>query len=268
MLDINCYRIKPGSTVDLATIKTKDDGGLKQDVAEAEFEKLTRKLADLQELMYAENRHALLVVFQAMDAGGKDSTIRHVFGPVNAAGCYVVSFKKPTEHEVARDFLWRVHQHVPPKGSIAVFNRSHYEDVLVARVKGLVPERTWKRRYDHINAFERVLSDEGTTVVKFFLHVSKDYQKERLQRRLDKPEKWWKFNPADLEERARWDDYQQAFADALSKCSAAHAPWYVVPSERRWFRDLLVARVLVDTLEALKMSFPKPAFDPKVVEID
>ena len=268
MFDITRYRIKPGCSVDLARFKYKDDGGLEQEAAEEQFQKLTRKLADLQELMYAQGRHALLVVFQAMDAGGKDSTIRHVFGPVNAAGCYVVSFKRPTEPELARDFLWRVHAQVPPKGHIAVFNRSHYEDVLVARVKALVPQRTWKRRYDHINAFERLLADEGTTVVKFFLHISKEYQRERLQRRLDKPEKWWKFNPADLDERARWDDYQAAFADALSKCSTAHAPWYVVPAERRWFRDLLVARVLVEALESLDMKYPEPTFDPESVKVE
>ena len=268
MFDTTRYHVEPASKVELASLKTKDDGGLEQEAAEEKFEKLTRRLAELQELMYAQGRHALLVVFQAMDAGGKDSTIRHVFGPVNAAGCYVVSFKKPTEPELARDFLWRVHRHVPPKGSIAVFNRSHYEDVLVARVKRLVPEGTWKHRYDHINAFERLLADADTTVVKFFLHVSKDYQKERLQRRLDKPDKWWKFNPADLEERARWDEYQEAFADALSKCSTPHAPWYVVPAERRWFRDLLVARVLVDTLESLGMKYPEPTFDPRKINID
>ena len=268
MVDPSRYRIKVGVQVNLASLSTKENGGVAQRDAEADFEKLIARLVDLQELMYAQGSHALLVVFQAMDAGGKDSTIRHIFGPVNAAGCYVVSFKKPTEHELARNFLWRVHQQVPPKGHIAVFNRSHYEDVLVARVKKLVPAQTWQGRYEHINAFERLLSDEGTTVVKFFLHISKEYQKERLQRRLDKPEKWWKFNPADLEERARWDDYQAAFADALSKCTTPHAPWYVVPAERRWFRDLLVARVLVDTLESLKMKYPEPAFDPKAIEIE
>jgi len=148
-----------------------------------------------------------------------------------------------------------------------VFNRSHYEDVLVARVKDLVPKETWKQRYDHINAFERLLVDEGTAVVKFFLHISKDYQKERLQRRLEKPDKWWKFNPADLEERKRWDEYQEAFEDALAKCSTKHAPWYVVPAERRWFRNLLVARVLTETLDSLEMKYPKPTFDPKTIVI-
>ena len=267
MLDTKRYRVESAARVKLGDIKARDDGGLDQKAAEAEFEKLTGRLAELQELMYAQGKHALLVVLQAMDAGGKDSTIRHVFGPVNAAGCYVVSFKQPTEHELARDFLWRVHQLVPPKGSIAVFNRSHYEDVLVVRVKNLVPEETWKRRFDQINAFERLLVDEGTAVVKFFLHVSKDYQKERLQRRLEKPDKWWKFNPADLEERKRWDEYQEAFEDALAKCSTKHAPWYVVPAERRWFRDLLVARVLTETLDSLKMKYPEPTFDPKTIVI-
>jgi PPK2 family polyphosphate:nucleotide phosphotransferase len=267
MLETNPYRVAPGAKVSLGDTTTKDDGGLDQKAAEAELEKTLSTLSDLQELMYAEGKHALLAVFQAMDAGGKDSTIRHVFGPVNAAGCYVVSFKQPTEHELARDFLWRVHQHVPPKGSIAVFNRSHYEDVLVVRVKNLVPKETWKQRYEQINAFERLLVDEGTAVVKFFLHVSRDYQKERLQRRLEKPDKWWKFNPADLEERKRWDEYQEAFEDALAKCSTKHAPWYVVPAERRWFRDLLVARVLTETLDSLEMKYPKPTFDPKTIVI-
>lgn len=267
MIDTDRYRVRPGAKVNLRKLPTKDDGGLDRQAAEEQFARLTQRLAELQELMYAEGKRSLLVVFQAMDAGGKDSTIGHVFGPVNAAGCYVASFKKPTEHELAHDFLWRVHQHAPPKGYIGVFNRSHYEDVLIARVKKLVPEKTWKRRYDHINHFEQLLADEGTHIVKFFLHISKDYQKERLQRRLDKPDKWWKFNPADLAERKLWDRYQDAFEDALSKCSAAHAPWYVVPAERRWFRDLLVAQVLVDLLEGLKMKFPKPTFDPRTIVI-
>jgi PPK2 family polyphosphate:nucleotide phosphotransferase len=267
MLDTKRYRVEPGARFKLSDVRTRDDGGIDQQEGEAELEQLVRKLADLQELMYAEGKHALLAVFQAMDAGGKDSTIRHVFGPVNAAGCYVVSFKRPTEHELARDFLWRVHQHVPPKGSIAVFNRSHYEDVLVVRVKNLVSTETWKQRYDQINAFERLLADEGTTVVKFFLHISKDYQKERLQRRLDKPDKWWKFNPADLAEREHWDAYQEAFEDAISKCSTKQAPWYVVPAERRWFRDLLVVRVLTETLESLEMEYPEPTFDPRTIVI-
>jgi PPK2 family polyphosphate:nucleotide phosphotransferase len=173
-----------------------------------------------------------------------------------------VSFKAPNDVELGHDFLWRIHQNTPRRGHITVFNRSHYEDVLIVRVKQLVPEKRWQARYDHINAFEELLHDEGTVVLKFFLHISKDYQKDRLQRRLERPDKRWKFNPTDLVERARWADYQQAYADALSRCSTRHAPWYVVPAEKRWFRNLLVLRVIVDTLEDLKMAYPKVDFDP------
>ena len=193
------YRIKPGSKVNLQQIKTDDDGHLSKKQGETEFEKLHKRLIKLQELLYAEGKHALLVILQAMDTGGKDSTIRSVFQGVNPQGCQVTSFKAPNETEQKHDFLWRIHQNTPPLGYIGIFNRSHYEDVLVARVKKLVPEARWQARYEHINCFEQMLHDEGTAIVKFFLHISQDYQKERLQRRLDKPDKRWKFNPADLE---------------------------------------------------------------------
>jgi len=268
MLDTTHYRIAPGSTVDLSAIPAEVDGGLDKDEGRDRFKDLTDRLDELQELMFAESKHALLVVFQAMDAGGKDSTIRKVFGPLNPQGVRVHGFKAPTTRERAQDYLWRVHQHTPRKGRIGVFNRSHYEDVLVARVKGLVEPERWQKRYDHINDFERMLADEGTTIVKFYLHITRDYQKERFERRLKKPDKHWKFNPADLKERARWDDYMAALQDALSKCSTSRAPWYVVPAQTRWYRDLLVAQVLVDLMASWDMKYPDIDFDPATVKID
>ncbi len=240
---------------------TDDDGGMTKAEGEAEFEKLRTRLDELQELMYAEGRHALLVVLQAMDAGGKDSTIRSVFSSINPQGCKVINFKAPNDVELRHDFLWRVHENTPRLGYIGVFNRSHYEDVLVVRVKKLVPEKRWQARYEHINNFEEMLYDEGTTVVKFFLHISKDYQKKRLERRLSKPSKHWKFDPSDVAERALWDQYQAAYEDVFRRCSTKHAPWYVIPAENRWFRNLLIAGVLVETLEALDMRYPKPRVD-------
>ena len=262
------YLVAPKAKVRLDRIPTRYDGKMEKAEGEERFAKATRRLAELQEILYAENRHGVLVVLQAMDAGGKDSTIRHVFGPLNPQGCRVTGFKAPTEEERGHDFLWRVHAHAPGRGRIAVFNRSHYEDVLIVRVKGLAPKKVWRARYAHINAFERMLADEGTVIRKFFLHISKDYQRERLQRRLDRPDKHWKFNPDDLAERARWGDYQNAFEEALTRCSTPHAPWYVVPAERRWFRNLLVAEALVETLESLGMSYPPADFDPSTITID
>ncbi len=268
MIDTEQYRVKPGTSVDLGKIATAHDGGLDADAAKQCFDEISDELDDLQELMYAQGKHALLVVLQAMDAGGKDSTIRKVFGPLNPQGVRVHSFKAPTKRELAQDYLWRVHQHTPRKGMIGVFNRSHYEDVLIVRVKGFAEEARWRKRYDHINAFEQLLVDEGTTVVKFYLHISKDYQKQRFERRLNRPDKHWKFNPADLAERARWDDYMAAFEDALGKCSHDQAPWYVVPAEKRWFRNLLIAQVVRDIMTGWDMKFPKIEFDPAQITID
>ncbi|MEX0776155.1 MAG: polyphosphate kinase 2 family protein [Phycisphaeraceae bacterium] len=267
-LPMDHYRVKPDSKVDLCKIPSQDDGGVDKIKGKAQFRKLRRNLATLQEALYAQHKHALLVVFQAMDTGGKDSTIRSVFTGVNPAGISVTSFKAPSTEERDHDYLWRIHDHAPPTGMIHVFNRSHYEDVLVVRVKNLVPAQRWKRRYEHINAFEKILHDEGTMIVKFYLHISKDYQKERLQRRLDRPDKHWKFNPDDLAERARWAEYQAAYDAALSHCSTKHAPWYIIPAERRWYRDLLIASVLVDTLTSLKMNYPQPTFDPATIAIE
>ncbi|MCK6455608.1 MAG: polyphosphate kinase 2 family protein [Phycisphaerae bacterium] len=252
----------------LRDVKTDDDGGLEKDAGKAAFERAHARLIELQQLFYADGRFALCVVFQAMDTGGKDGTIRDVFGGVNPAGCRVTSFKAPNDVELRHDFLWRIHQHTPRLGHFAVFNRSHYEDVLVARVKKLVPSERWKPRFEHINTFERMLFDEGTRIVKFLLHISRDYQRERLLRRLHDPAKQWKFDPQDVAERARWDDYQQAYEEVLNRCSTAAAPWYVVPAEHHWFRNLLVTQVLVETIESLPLAYPKPSFDPSRIVID
>jgi PPK2 family polyphosphate:nucleotide phosphotransferase len=265
--DPDDYRVRPGAKVALRKIATDDDGGLDKDKALAELIKLHERLIELQDLLYADARHAVLVVFQAMDGGGKDGTVGHVLRGVNPEGTRVVSFKAPSAAELAHDFLWRIHQNLPPKGCLGVFNRSHYEDVLIVRVKNLAPPAVWQARYAHINAFEQALHDEGTRVVKFYLHISRAYQKETLQERLDDPAKQWKFNPEDLKERTRWDYYQTAYEAALGQCSTKHAPWYIVPAERHWFRNLLVTRVLVDTLEGLALSYPKPAYDPKKITI-
>lgn len=263
----NRYRIKPKSRVRLADFDSNDDGGLDKEAGAAEFAGLSERLVELQELLYAEHKRGVLVVLQAMDAAGKDSTIRSVFGPVNPQGCRTISFKAPTETERNHDFLWRIHRHAPPHGHLHIFNRSHYEDVLAARVKKLVEKKQWKSRYEHINAFERLLVDDGAVIVKFFLHISKAYQKEQFEERLAEPHKRWKFNPGDLDDRALWNEYQSAYEDALSKCSPPHAPWYVVPAERKWFRNLLITRVLVETLEGLKMKYPSPTFDPRSFKI-
>ena len=231
---------------------------------EAAVKRMAKKIDELQQAMYAEAKRALLVVFQARDAGGKDGVIRKVFGPVNPQGCVVTSFKAPTETEMSHDYLWRVHAAAPPKGIIGVFNRSHYEDVLVVRVNELVPAKTWKRRYGHINEFERMLAESGTTILKFFLHVSRDEQKQRMVERLDDPTKNWKFNPGDLEARARWDDYTEAYRDAVSRCSTPWAPWYVVPSDNKDVRDYLVARAVLDTLRRMKPRYP--AASPEILD--
>ncbi len=262
------FLIKPGQKVALNRIATDETPGLSKEEADEELAKLQKRFNDLQELLYAEKKHAVLVVLQAMDAAGKDTTIREVFGPLNAQGCHVFNFKAPSELERDHDFLWRVHRVVPPRGYIHVFNRSHYEDVIVVRVKKLVEEARWQARYEHINAFEKMLADEGVTIVKFYLHISKEFQRERLQRRLDMPEKRWKFNPGDLEDRARWDEFMAAFEDALEKCSAEHAPWYVIPAEKRWYRDVVITRVMVQTLEKLDMKFPKLTYDPAKIVIE
>ena len=217
------------------------------------------RLAELQYRFYAEGKRSLLIVLQAMDAGGKDGTIRHVMGALNPQSCRVTSFKVPSAEERAHDFLWRIHQAVPGKGEIGIFNRSHYEDVLIVRVHQLVPPALWAARYDQINRFERHLADNGTTILKFFLHISKDEQRARLQARLDDPAKKWKITAADVAERRFWNDYTAAYEEALSRCSTAWAPWFVIPANKKWFRNLAVSAILVEALEKLNPQFPKPA---------
>jgi len=251
------YRVEPGERISLETIDPDQSEHYrkKKDVAR-ELEKQRRRISDLQARLYAENEQGLLIVLQAMDTGGKDGTIKHVFSGVNPQGCRVSSFKRPSAEEANHDFLWRYHKSVPARGRIGIFNRSHYEDVLVVRVKGLVPEEVWRGRYGQINSFERNLTLDGITVLKFFLHISKDEQKRRLQSRLDNPDKRWKFPSADIKERAFWDDYQAAFDDALTDCSTEHAPWYVVPANKKWYRNLVIARTIADTLAAIDPQFP------------
>ena len=222
---------------------------------------------ELQEVLYAQRKHALLIVLQAIDAGGKDGTIRTVMRGVNPQGCSVTSFKAPNSEELGHDFLWRVHKAIPSKGQIGIFNRSHYEDVLIVRVHELVPKSLWSLRYAHINDFERMLTDHGVTILKFFLHISKDEQKRRFQARLADRDKLWKVNPLDFEERKKWDDYVAAFEDAMTKCSTKWAPWYIIPSNKKWYRNLVISGIIVEALEGLKMEYPEPDFDPsKVVQ--
>jgi PPK2 family polyphosphate:nucleotide phosphotransferase len=258
-MDKNLYRVAPDSQIDLAAWPTADAdraGVEKKDGRELTKE-LNKRLEELQELLFAESKQKVLVVLQAMDTGGKDGTIRHVFDGVNPQGVKVAPFKKPTPRELAHDYLWRVHPHAPGKGEIAIFNRSHYEDVLVVRVHNLVPPEVWGRRYEHINQFEKQLADEGTTIRKFFLHISKQEQKERLQARLDESHKNWKFSRGDLAERKLWGDYQEAYEAMLSKTSTPWAPWYIIPADQKWYRNLVISQVLVDTLEGLDMRFPE-----------
>ena len=254
------YRVKPSGQIDLSQWDPNDKSafdGNKQQGRQA-LRALNERLESLQELLYAENKHKVLIVLQAMDTGGKDGTIRHVFEGVNPQGVKVASFKVPTPEELAHDYLWRVHKQTPGRGEIVIFNRSHYEDVLVVRVHNLATPEVWGRRYAHINDFERTLADEGTTIVKFFLHISLDEQKERLQARLDEPDKRWKFSLGDLDERKLWPDYMRAYEDVLSKTSTEWAPWYIVPANRKWYRNLVVATVLVEALERLDMRYPQP----------
>jgi len=263
------YVVAPGRKFKLKDRATDDSGGFDGKSAAAEpTRKSLEQLDKLQELLYAEAKRALLVVFQAMDTGGKDGAIEHVFSSVDPQGCQVSSFKVPTPLERSHDFLWRVHTAVPPKGMIGIFNRSHYESVLAERVLEIVPKDVWARRYDHINRFERLLADEGVTILKFYLHISRQEQKKRLQARLDDPQKQWKFSTSDLDTRARWDDYMDAYEEMLGKCSTEHAPWYVVPADRKWFRNWVISDTIVRTLKGLKMQYPppEPGLDRVVIE--
>ena len=260
------FIVKPGKTVRLdkidASFKDKHE-----DHAEVlgEIEKYSQRLRELQYLLYAENRQSLLIILQAMDAGGKDGTINHVLGNMNPQGTRVYGFKVPSAEEASHDFLWRIHQAAPHRGQVAIFNRSHYEDVLVSRVHNVVPKKVWSKRYDLINDFEKNLVDNDTHILKFYLHISEDEQLHRFKQRIDDPSRHWKISESDYQEREYWDDYTKAFEDALSRCSTKHAPWFVIPANHKWFRNLAVSQIVVETLESLKMEFPKPTVDIKEV---
>ncbi|MDO8389243.1 MAG: polyphosphate kinase 2 family protein [Actinomycetota bacterium] len=265
---VMALRVAPGSNVKLHRFDTDDTLGWHKESAKRELEKVKLRLDVLQQRLFAEERRSVLLVLQAMDAAGKDGTIRSILSGLNPAGVTVSSFGVPGGPEVEHDYLWRVHAQAPAKGHIGVFNRSHYEDVLVVRVKGFQPKAVWSKRYDHIRSFEQMLSDEGTTVLKCFLNVSPDVQRKRLQERIDDPEKRWKFRQGDLEDRALWPQYVAAFEDALSRTSTASAPWYVVPADRNWVRNLAVAKILLHHLERMKPRLPDPedGLDGLIVE--
>jgi len=255
-VDTSDFRVAPGAKLRLDKIDPAATNGMQKEDGQAASVQLTADLEALQELLYADGRHKVLVILQGVDTCGKDGTIRSVFDGVNPQGVKVASFKRPTDEELGHDYLWRVHARLPRSGEIVIFNRSHYEDVLVVRVHDLVPRERWSKRYDHIRSFEQMLVDEGTTILKFFLHVSKEEQRVRLQERIDDPAKRWKFSRADLGERKLWDEYAAAFEDMLAKTSSEDAPWYVIPGDRNWYRNLVVSQVLVDTLRGLELRHP------------
>jgi len=262
-------RLAPGKKFRLCDFHADHTGGIKSKKrAQAELSENIAVLADLGYRLYAENRRSLLLVLQGMDTAGKDGTIRHVMRGFNPQSCRVTSFKQPGVEELAHDFLWRINRAVPRKGFVGIFNRSHYEDVLVVRVHDLVPKKQWERRYERINLFEKMIADGGVTIVKVFLHISKDQQRQRLQARLDDPQKRWKFSKADIEERGYWNDYQRAYEAALTRCNTKHAPWHVVPANRKWYRNLIVSRILRKTLEKMSPEYPPPekGLDGLVVE--
>jgi len=258
--------VQPGHRVRLAELDPNAKFGFEKSAAADLTAKQQARMADLQDRLWAEAKRSVLIVLQGIDAAGKDGTIQSVMQAFNPQGCVVSSFKVPTAEELAHDFLWRVHKRVPGKGEIGIFNRSHYEDVLVVRVHGLAPRRVWSKRYRQINDFEQILAESGTTIVKFFLSIDRDEQRARFQARYDDPKKRWKFSMGDLEERKLWDDYQRAFDDMLSKTSTAWAPWYVIPANRNWLRNLAVSTIVADTLEALHPAYPpEPDLPPNLV---
>lgn len=259
---------RPGKTFRLAHVDPDATGGMKKEAALSRFLRLRENLSELQQILYAEHRRSLLLIFQAMDTGGKDGAVKNLCAGLNPAGLQITSFKAPSQEELDHDFLWRVYQATPGKGMIGIWNRSHYEDVLVVRVHQLVPKKVWKARYEQINRFEKILTDNGTTILKFMLHISKEEQKERLQARLDDPEKWWKFNQNDLKERALWDDYQEAYEDAINCCTTKYAPWHIVPANHKWARNLAIVELVLKTLKKMDPRYPRVSFDPKTIVID
>ncbi len=246
------HKITGAHPIKLNDFDPEDDGGLDRVVGEEKLKTLGKELTRLQELLYAASDNSVLIVLQGRDTSGKDGTIRAVMGPLNSLGCTVASFKVPTEKELAHDFLWRIHQHTPARGEIAIFNRSHYEDVLAVRVQKIVPDKIWRARFDHINNFERLLTDSNTILLKFYLHISKKEQEERLLAREQEPEKYWKLSVGDWKERENWNDYTRAYEDAINRCSTPSAPWHIVPANKKWFRNLAVAEAIVNALRSLQ----------------
>jgi PPK2 family polyphosphate:nucleotide phosphotransferase len=265
MSDVNRLRddlrVKPGTRVDLSKWDPDDGHGWKKNAADADTQEQMKRLTDLQDRLWAEEKRSVLVVLQGIDAAGKDGTINKVMSAFNPQGCVVAGFKVPSLEELAHDYLWRIHKAVPGKGEVGIFNRSHYEDVLIVRVHNIVPRSVWSKRYREINEFERLLADNGTTIVKFFLHIDKDEQRKRIQARYDDPKKRWKFSMGDLAERKLWDDYMAAYEDALSKCSTDYAPWYIIPANHNWMRNLAISSILAETMEELKPAYPPVAKD-------
>lgn len=258
---VSRFRIAPGQPVQLRNIKPGYKGNYEKHQALETVEELREKMGDLQQRLFAERKRSLLIILQGLDAGGKDGVIKHVVGSMNPDGCHVANFKEPTQQELAHDFLWRVEAQTPAKGDIAIFNRSHYEDVLVVRVHNLVPKSVWSHRYDQINDFEQRLVANGTHILKFFLHISKDEQLRRFEQRLDDPAKRWKISEADYAEREYWDDYLRAYEEALARCNTDDAPWFVIPADHKWFRDLAISEIIVSTMEAMHFQVPQPAVD-------
>jgi len=267
---MNCskkFKVEPNSRVRLDDIDADYKGGYgDRNRAEADLAKYSRRMHDLQYLLYAENRRSLLIILQGMDGAGKDGTINHVLAAMNPQGCRVFAFKTPSVEELAHDFLWRISQATPRKGYVSVFNRSHYEDVLVARVHNLVPKKVWSKRYDQINAFEKHLADNGTEILKFYLHIDKDEQLARFRQRLADPKRQWKISESDFTERQHWNKYEKAYEEAVNKCSTDYAPWYVIPSNHKWFRNLAVSQIIVESLASLDMKLPPPTVDIQVIQ--
>lgn len=263
------FRVLPGASIKLKDIDPAfKDHHESHEQAASEIAQYQMKLRDLQDLLYAERDRSLLICLQALDTGGKDGTINHVLASMNPQGCRVAAFRQPSAEELAHDFLWRVHRATPARGEVVIFNRSHYEDVLVVRVHNLVAKKIWSSRYERINAFEKGLVEHGTHILKFFLHISKEEQLARFKERLDDPAKQWKISESDYKERKYWDDYMAAYEEALTRCSTEHAPWFVVPANHKWFRNLAVGRIMVEYLEGLKMAYPKPTVDIEQIRRD
>jgi PPK2 family polyphosphate:nucleotide phosphotransferase len=268
-MDMTTFRIAPGTRAQLAERDPRDKAGLgDKKSAEARSTKDAEAIDALQDRLYAEGRRALLVILQGTDTSGKDGTVRHVFNRTGPLGVSVHAFGRPSPEELAHDFLWRAHRHCPRRGTIGIFNRSHYEDVLVGRVRGLAPPEEIERRYGQINDFERMLRENGTTILKFMLHISKEEQRERLQARLDEEKSRWKFNPGDLDDRKHWDEFQEAYEIMLERCSTPHAPWHVIPADRKWVRNAIVAASVRATLEAMDPHYPKVEWTPDQYAIE